>query len=76
MVEFASNIVSVLTALFTGLIECLAGLGTLIFQVGEAGAVSGLTPFGILLSVLVGVPLATWLFGKAFTFVKSIATRK
>lgn len=76
MADFVSNIVSVLTALFKGLIDCLASVGELVFVAGESGTISGITPFGILLGVLVGIPLATWLFGKAFTFVKSIATRK
>lgn len=74
MADFISGIVTVITQLFTGLLQMLAGLGELIFVIGESG-ISGLTPFGWLTVVLIGIPLATWVFGKALGIFNRIFKR-
>lgn len=71
MAEFIGGIVTVLTTLFSGLLQVLGGVGGLVFDLGEAG-ITGLTPFGWLTVALVGIPLTTWLFSKAIGLFKMI----
>lgn len=76
MTEFVTGIVDVITALFAALLEMLAGLGTLVFNVAaDGGAITGLTPFGWLTAILVAIPLATWLFNKAIGIFNRIFKR-
>lgn len=74
MAEFASSIIEVFTGLFGGMIEALGTLGNLFFETSEAGAVT-VSGFGWLVAVLIGVPLATWLFSKIFTAIMSLGRR-
>lgn len=70
-----STIITAVTDAFSGIwggiIEALSGVGDLIFVVTE-GTLSGLTPFGYVLALALGLPLATWLFGKAFSWIRGI----
>lgn len=70
-----SNIITAVTDAFTGIwtsiISALAKVGELIFEITD-GTLSGLQPFGYVLALAIGVPLATWLFGKAFSWIKGI----
>lgn len=70
-----SGIITAVTDAFSGvwggIIEALSGVGDLIFVVSE-GQLNGLTPFGYVLALAMGLPLATWLFGKAFSWIKGI----
>lgn len=72
MADFVGNIVTAATALFQGIITALGGVGDLIFTTTEAGAISGLTGFGTILSVIIGIPFGSWLFSKIFNWIKSI----
>lgn len=72
MTEFITGVVSVITELFGGILEAFTGVGTLIFTIGEAGAISGLTATGWLFVILLGVPLATWLFSKGIGLVNRL----
>lgn len=74
MSEFINGIVTVITTLFAGLLQVLGSVGGLIFEIGEAG-ITGLTSFGWLTVVLVGIPLTTWLFNKAIGLFKMIFKR-
>lgn len=69
MADFISGIVTVISELFQGLLTAFTGVGELIFAIGEAGAITGLTATGWLFVALIGVPLATWLFSKGFSLV-------
>lgn len=70
MEEFISTIVSVVGGIFNAIIEALKSLGGLIFTLGETGAITGVTGFGYVLAVVLGIPLATWLFSLGFGFIK------
>lgn len=72
MAEFVKGITDLLSGMFTALIDALGSIGDLVFTIGENGAVSGVTGFGWLLVIGISIPLATWLFGKVFTFIKGI----
>lgn len=73
MTDFVGAIVDLISGLFSVLIECLSSLGTLVFTVNEeTGALSGITPFGWLACIMIGIPLATWIFGKAVGLFKQI----
>lgn len=72
MAEFITGVVTVITQLFAGILEAFSGVGTLIFAVGEAGAITGLTTTGWLFVILLGVPLATWLFSKGIGLVNRL----
>lgn len=72
MASFVTGITDMLSGVFKALIDALASTGTLVFTLGENGQVSGITGFGWLLIVGLSIPLATWLFGKVFTYIKGI----
>lgn len=72
MDTFVQGITSLISGVFKALLDALAGIGNLIFTMGENGAISGVTGFGWLLIVGISIPLATWLFGKVFTWVKGL----
>lgn len=73
MAEFINGITDMLSGIFTALINALASTGNLIFDIGENGAISGVTGFGWLLIAGISIPLATWLFTKIFSWVKGFA---
>lgn len=73
MAEFVKGITDILSGVFTALINALSSTGNLIFEIGENGAISGITGFGWLLVAGIALPLATWLFTKIFTWVKGFA---
>lgn len=64
-------VIEAFSGIWGGIIEALSSVGDLIFVVTE-GTLSGLTPFGYVLALALGIPLATWLFGKAFSWIKGI----
>lgn len=72
MAEFITGVVTVITELFGGILEAFTGVGTLIFTIGETGAIAGLTATGWLFVILLGVPLATWLFSKGIGLVNRL----
>lgn len=72
MADFVGNIVTSATSLFQGIITAMGGVGDLIFTTTEAGVINGLTGFGTILSVIIGIPLGSWLFSKLFNWIKSI----
>lgn len=73
MADFVGNIVTSATALFQGIITALGGVGELVFTFSDStNAITGLTGFGTILSVTIGVPLGAWLISKMFNWIKSI----
>lgn len=76
MADFVSGFTQIITGVFGALIQMLSSLGELFFKLGaENGAITGLTPFGWLFTIILGVPIATWLFNKAITFIKGIRAK-
>lgn len=73
MQEFVTGITSLISGVFNALVDALGSIGDLVFKSSEAGAITGLTGFGTLLVIGISIPLATWLFGKIFTWLKSFA---
>lgn len=72
MSQFVTAITDALTGVFTAILQAFAGIGDLIFTVGEAGAITGLTPFGWVTAALIGIPLASWLFAKAIALISKL----
>lgn len=72
MEGFITAITGALSGVFTAITNAFASVGDLIFVSGEAGAVTGVTSFGYVLAVIVGIPLATWLLNKALGLFKGL----
>lgn len=75
MTELVSSLTTLISGIFEALINALASLGDLIFKTSAEGALSGLTPFGWLSVVFIGIPLATWLFNKAIGIFKMLRSK-
>lgn len=73
MDAFIKGVTDIITGIFTALTKALGSMGDLVFTTGENGAITGPSGFGWLLIVAIGVPLATWIFGKLFTWLKGFA---
>lgn len=76
MEQFVSGITSIITGVFTALVNALGSIGQIVFTVSEAGAITGVSAFGWLLIVGIGLPLATWAFSLFFTFLKGVGKSK
>lgn len=76
MAEFIAGIVDVVGGIFEAIVSALGSTGNLIFTIGEGGAISGITGFGWLLVVALGLPLATWAISKVFTLVNGMLRRR
>lgn len=72
MASFVTGITDIISGVFTALVNALGSIGNIVFTMSEAGAITGPSPFGWLLIIGIGVPLATWAFGKFFSFLKSV----
>lgn len=72
MAAFIETITGLVTGVFKALLDALGGIGQVIFTIGENGSISGVTGFGQLLAVGIGLPLVTWLFTKLWAFIRSI----
>ena len=75
MTTLIETIVAAFEGLWGAIITALASVGDLIFVVTE-GTLGGLTPFGYVLAVGFGIPLATWLFNKAFSWIRGLFTAR
>lgn len=75
MTEFITGVTDVVSGIFEAILNALGTAGNLIFAVGDAGAITGLTPFGWLMVIIIGLPLATWVFGKVFGLIRGIRAR-
>lgn len=74
MAEFVTNVTTLISGIFNALVDALGSIGDLVFKTAtEGGAITGLTGFGTLLVIGISIPLATWLFGKIFTWLKGFA---
>lgn len=76
MTEFIEGLTEVVSGVFDAIVNALASTGTLIFATNaETGAITGPTPFGWLMVLVLGIPLATWAFGKVFNWIKSVRAK-
>lgn len=72
MTEFVSGITSLISGIFQAFINAAGSLGNLIFNTAaETGNITGLTSFGWLFAIVIGIPLATWLFNKLFSWIRT-----
>lgn len=67
--DIISAVVNGLGTFFDGLIAVFAKLGDILFTIGEAGAITGLTPFAWVIVTLIIIGLGTWLFSKGFGLI-------
>lgn len=72
MTQFVEGITTLISGVFKALLDALAGVGNLIFTMSESGTISGVTGFGWLLIVGISIPLSTWLFGKVWTYIRTV----
>ena len=75
MADFVTGVGTVLSGVFTSILEAFSGIGNFIFTFGETGTISGLTGAGWLFVLLIGIPLATWLFSKGIGLVSHLLKR-
>lgn len=72
MSGFVTAITDIITGIFGALVSALSSIGNVLFTTTEAGAISGPSPLGYLLILGIGIPLATWVFGKFFNWLKTV----
>lgn len=70
MGSLVTAITDAISGVFTAIIEAFSGVGSLIFTIGESGAITGVTPFGYIFALTLGIPLATWLVSKGLSLLK------
>lgn len=73
MADFVTGVTTLISGIFNALVDALGSIGDLVFKSSETGTITGLTGFGTLLVIGISIPLATWLFGKIFTWLKGFA---
>lgn len=71
MENFITAVTSAFTGIFTAILNTFGSIGELIFEISE-GAIVGVAPFGYVLALIVGVPLATWAISKGLSFIRNI----
>lgn len=71
MQAFITAITDAFTGIFTAILNTFGSIGELIFEISE-GAITGVAPFGYVLALIVGVPLATWAISKGLGFIRNI----
>lgn len=69
MAEFITGITDIISGVFEAIVNALGSTGSLIFTIGETGAITGVSAFGWLVVLLIGLPVATWLVNKLFAFI-------
>lgn len=72
MEAFITAITDAFTGIFTAILKTFGSIGELIFVISEQGAITGVAPFGYVLALIVGVPLATWAISKGLGFIRNI----
>lgn len=72
MEAFITAITDAFSGIFEAILNTFGSIGQLIFTISEAGAITGVSPFGYVIALILGVPLATWVISKGLGFIKSI----
>jgi len=75
MEGFITAITDVFSGIFTSILDTFGSLGQLIFTLGENGSITGVSPFGYVVALLVGVPLATWVINKGLSLIRQIRVK-
>lgn len=76
MADFITAITDVVSGIFEAILNAFGTAGELVFATAaETGTITGLTPFGWLLAIIIGLPLGTWAFGKLWGVIKSIRAK-
>lgn len=71
MESLITAITDTISGVFTSILTAFAGVGDLIFVIGDTG-ITGIQPFGYILALLVGIPVASWLFSKLLGLINRI----
>lgn len=70
MAEFITGITDIISGIFEAIVNALGSTGSLIFTVNaETGAITGVSAFGWLVVLLIGLPVATWLVNKLLSLI-------
>ncbi len=72
MADFITGITDIITGIFEAIVSALGSTGSLIFTVGETGAITGVSAFGWLVVLLIGLPVATWIVNKLFALINRL----
>lgn len=72
MSAFLEAIGSAISTIFSAITGAFKDIGNMIFTFGEQGALSGLTPAGYIVALLIGIPLATWIFSMGWKAITSL----
>lgn len=76
MADFITGITDIISGVFEAIVNALGSTGSLIFTVGETGAITGVSAFGWLVVLLIGLPVATWLINKLFGLINRMRVAK
>lgn len=71
MSDLITAVTTTITGIFTAIVTAFSDIGNLIFTFTE-GAITGISPFGYFLALLIGIPAGTWLFNKLFNLLKGL----
>lgn len=71
MGDLITAVSTAVSGMFTAIITAFADIGNLLFVFTE-GAISGISPFGYFLALMLGFPIAVWLFNKVLGLIKKI----
>lgn len=71
MTAFLEAIGSAISTVFNAITNAFQGIGNMIFTFNE-GVLSGLTPAGYIVALIIGLPLATWIFSLGWKAITSL----
>lgn len=72
MESLIGAITETVSGIFTATIEAFAKVGNLLFTFAEGGTISGISPFGYFLALIIGIPLGAKLFSVLVGFIKRL----
>lgn len=70
-----TTVTSTITGIFSAIITAFADVGNLIFTFSE-GALTGVSPFGYFIGLIIGVPIGVKLFSALLSMIKRIMNIK
>lgn len=71
MGDLITAVTTTISGIFSAIISAFADVGNLLFVFTE-GNLTGISPFGYFMALIIGVPAGVWLFSKLLGLIKSI----
>lgn len=71
MGDLITAVTTTISGIFSAIISAFADVGNLLFVFTE-GTLTGISPFGYFMALIIGVPAGVWLFSKLLGLIKSI----